>query len=1112
MLLKRKFLFGTTILAGVVAVAAPALAQTTPQTPPSSDPEVTTIEEVLVTGSRIRRDPTTAPTPLIQVDRESLLSTGQSTVIDYLATIPALANSQVPSDTTGNALGALGLSLPNLRSLGAGRTLTLVDGRRHVGSSTGSLAVDVDTIPRLLIENIEIVTGGASSVYGADAVSGVLNFVLRKDFEGLEVDGNYGIINKSGQETTQRLSVLAGANLLDDRLNVYVFGEYEALEDVNAESIGYLQNAWGLVGNDGDPPATGATAVGPVSDGIWDVLLYRDLRQLQILRGGQLTIANGVQPSRLDDPDVPTTAQPCSAAGGPLTADCYNPRPGFTYVFDNTGAARLADFGGKVANSGRFQGTHIGGDGENPALFNRESFFPESEAKRFQIGANFALTPTINLRAEYKYVTEDTYQNGGPAFADIYLTDVFGPGQQVAPVLNARTSSPTAFLTRLDNAFLPTIIRDQMLTNRVQTYGAPTATTPGAPGTTFAAPWARHTAWSRDRTQNNTRELNRFVVSADGTFGDMGFVRDINWDIGYTRGVVDNVNVESSVDGLRYAYAVDAVRDTAGVLGPVNQIVCRIRLLTANGATVFDQNTGTNTLTASNPAVRDCKPYNFFGDGSASQEAEDYVTAFTGVDETNEQDNAIATISATIGDPWGAGPIGVALGAEYRRQETTGTGRTRTVNGRWLLSNIGDDWGDDAKYESKEIFGEIAIPLFRDSWLGTYAELSGSYRYSDYSTTGGDDVYGVNLVYRPIPELAFKTSYNTSTRAPDLNERFGPRVQTFATIADPCDTLAISNLLDRTVANQRIVNCEAAAARVNLAGVFNFTDPTAANAFRPVYSSSVSGALAGNANLVPETSTSFTFSTAYSPRFLPGVNVVLDYYEIEIKDVLATVTGQTSANLCVSGPQLNDIFCDVITRSPVDLPAPNDDRFKITDFLQASFNFAKRTVRGLDFTANYAADLADITPWDAGRINASIRGSWLIEQKQFNNISNPNDFTDQTDGIFFPSVRFTASLAYSPTDRLTATYSVDWQSSQDIVQIRNAITNPDSRQFEYYRTGNFARHDLQVRYGVREDLDLRFGVTNLTDAEPATWLGTAFNSNFDPYGRRFNIGFNWRPY
>ena len=194
---KRTFLLGTSVLAGVLA-ASTAMAQ---EATGSVDTEATQVSEIVVTGSRIRRDPASAPTPLIQVSQEQLVSSGQATVIDYLATIPALSNSQVPSDTTGSGLNDGGLSLANLRSLGSGRTLTLVDGRRHVGSSAGSLAVDVDTIPRLLIQNVEIITGGASSVYGADAVSGVLNFVLKKDFEGLEIDSNYAMINSDGQSS-----------------------------------------------------------------------------------------------------------------------------------------------------------------------------------------------------------------------------------------------------------------------------------------------------------------------------------------------------------------------------------------------------------------------------------------------------------------------------------------------------------------------------------------------------------------------------------------------------------------------------------------------------------------------------------------------------------------------------------------------------------------------------------------------------------------------------------------------------------------------------------------------------------------------------------------------
>ncbi|MEG1028961.1 MAG: TonB-dependent receptor plug domain-containing protein, partial [Brevundimonas sp.] len=214
-----------------IALTAPAFAQSADAAQPVSQSDVATeVGEIVVTGSRIRRDPTNAPTPLIQVQREALLTTGQTTVMDYLATIPALGNSVVPSDTTGTGLNDGGLSLPNLRSLGSNRTLTLVDGRRHVGSSGGSLAVDIDTIPRLLIQNIEIVTGGASSVYGADAVSGVLNFVMRKDFEGLEVDANYGMINQDG-EASKRVSALIGKNFFDDRLNVYAHAEYEQIDE-----------------------------------------------------------------------------------------------------------------------------------------------------------------------------------------------------------------------------------------------------------------------------------------------------------------------------------------------------------------------------------------------------------------------------------------------------------------------------------------------------------------------------------------------------------------------------------------------------------------------------------------------------------------------------------------------------------------------------------------------------------------------------------------------------------------------------------------------------------------------------------------------------------------
>lgn len=296
----RNFLLTSTVLAGALA-ASSAFAQTADQpisTAPAADSQqAAELGEIVVTGSRIRRDATNAPTPLIQVSRDELLSTGQTTVIDYLSTIPALSNSVVPSDTTGSNLGDGGLSLPNLRSLGSNRTLTLVDGRRHVGSSGGSLSVDIDTIPRLLIQNIEIVTGGASSVYGADAVSGVLNFILRKDFEGLEIDANYGQINQDG-EANQRVSALIGKNFFDNRLNVYAHAEYEKVDEVTSMDIDWIRRAPVRIGVDADPTSA-------PFDGRQDAFLFTGVRRLDIPRWGQTTLANVQQPSDLTNPNVP---------------------------------------------------------------------------------------------------------------------------------------------------------------------------------------------------------------------------------------------------------------------------------------------------------------------------------------------------------------------------------------------------------------------------------------------------------------------------------------------------------------------------------------------------------------------------------------------------------------------------------------------------------------------------------------------------------------------------------------------------------------------------------------------------------------------------------------
>jgi len=1138
-LLTSSILFGTvSALAAAFIAPVAAHAQTAQEKPTQLPPVEATsqLEEVVVTGSRLRRDPTNSPTPLIQVTREELLTTGQSTVIDYLATIPALSNSQVPSDTTGTGLNDGGLSLANLRSLGTGRTLTLVDGRRQVGSNGGSLAVDVDTIPRLLIENIEIVTGGASSVYGADAVSGVLNFNLRRDFEGLEIDANYGMINQNG-EANKRISMLAGANLLDDRLNIYAFGEYEALDELRADDLDWVRTSYTLTGVDADPTNP---AIGPASDGIIDARVFSNVRTLQRLRWGVVNLANNQPASALNDPDVPFnlcgTANTAPSAANTTNVNCTAPNPGYSYVFDGT-AARLANFGTRIG-TGLSRVLNIGGDGEPASEYAQYTLFPESTSKRFQAGANFAVTDHITARLEAKYVSEDTFDVGQPTFFDIFINNN-RPASQVSQILGS-----SQFNIRLsDNAFIPANLRSAIENNRIALYTQPTNTSPGAPvvvagvAQTAPAPYARSALRGPDRSQSNTRELTRYVASLEGEFDNLLFVDNVRWDLGYTYGEVDITNRERGVDTERMAFAADAVVDTAGVVrGRPGEIVCRVQLLSASGVPLRSVNPVTGAVI--NPGIQDavrggdlrssatgqkaidsCTPLNVFGAGNQSAEALNYIYAEVGVAERNEQEQAIASIAGELWDFTGAGPIGLALGAEYRREYTEGTGRARETGDRLLFLNTSPDF-PGAQYESEELFAEVSLPLIRDSWLGEYAELSGSYRYFDYTTTGHGDVYGVNLIYRPIRDITFKSSFNTSFRAPNLGENFGPQGQTFANFSstDPCTTANINASANIQFRANRIANCTQLAQAKGL--TFDFAGATGTNTddFNPAYGTGgTAGVDGGNPFLRPETSESFTFSTVLQPRFIPNFTLALDYFDIKIDDVIATVSAQVAADNCVNGPTLNTAACQTIIRNNPSIPfgigAPVGD--PIGGFIQGSINYAKRTTRGLDFIGNYRLDTADLFGRDLGRLDYRLNGTWLLEQKNFNDASNPANFTALDSTIYYPRVRLTSSLTWSPNDIWSVNWTMDWQTSQDNASnLRDyaASGNVDAREPQNIHTGNFARHDFTVRYRVRDDLAMRVGVVNAFDAEQARYLGSTLYSNFDPYGTRFFIGLNYRPY
>lgn len=207
----------TALATPVAAQTAPSVAGSEPGTPAQAE---TGGEEVVVTGTRVIRDGFKAPTPLTVLTKEDIDNTSPTNnIADFVNQMPQLAGSTKPANSRLNiSNGSAGINALNMRNLGEGRVLILVDGRRSVGSTIYGW-VDINTIPQALVDRVEVVTGGASSAYGSDAVSGVVNFVLNKKLEGLRVEGDVGVTSV-GDGFNYSGSISGGTSFADGRGHV----------------------------------------------------------------------------------------------------------------------------------------------------------------------------------------------------------------------------------------------------------------------------------------------------------------------------------------------------------------------------------------------------------------------------------------------------------------------------------------------------------------------------------------------------------------------------------------------------------------------------------------------------------------------------------------------------------------------------------------------------------------------------------------------------------------------------------------------------------------------------------------------------------------------------
>ena len=239
----QRLKFSTQALLLAAASTVPFAAQA--QDAPDQDESAEEGDRIVVIGSRIARDPNIgSPAPVISVTAEELQQAGTSDIVATLRDIPALSTSTSTEDSINGVFSgdiAVGQSVLNLRGLGANRTLVLVNGRRHVAGVAGQQAVDINSIPTALIERVETLTGGASSIYGADAVTGVVNFVLREDFEGLESNIQAGI-SSEGDAFRINGDVTWGTNFADGRGNFTVSGEFSKGDELRFGDRDFSRN------------------------------------------------------------------------------------------------------------------------------------------------------------------------------------------------------------------------------------------------------------------------------------------------------------------------------------------------------------------------------------------------------------------------------------------------------------------------------------------------------------------------------------------------------------------------------------------------------------------------------------------------------------------------------------------------------------------------------------------------------------------------------------------------------------------------------------------------------------------------------------------------------
>ena len=1032
------------------AAATSLLAFGVPGASAQDGDEAAVQETITVTGSRIPTDPNLiSSTPVQSVDENTIKLSGELNLADVVNDIPALVSSLTAENsvTGANAL--------NLRGLGEERTLTLVNGRRHVAGFRGTQAVDIGTIPRALVERVEVTTGGASAVYGADAVTGVVNFVLKDDFEGFQLDAHGGVSGQ-GDAENYAFDMLVGRNFDNDKLNVVL-----ALSLEQDSSITYGDRDWskdnGIAVIQTNPDSLTDPSAPPRA-------VVNDPRFWLTSQEGSIAPGFGNRTINFVDINNNGIADCQESQGGRVgyLAGCWLTNPDGTVRVNQDGTVLNGLWG-------------IGGDGGRVS-FNRDTLYPETDKFVANLNVNYQLDPRFKLFFEGKYVNAKS-----ETFAE---QDTFYDTLAILP----------------DNPFIPAEL--QTVADQVG--------------------YLLLTQDPLDFSDNNpftyTRETIRGVAGFEVEYADNHFLE----------GSVNHGNFRNTQDttGLyldRVFAAIDATTDVNG------NIVCRSDLdpnayyeidYFAGGNGYANGDYFSNRYYSFTPGDGQCQPLNPFGTYSASKAAQDFVTSqLTDVLEVKQTVvSLIATGQFDVLDVVLDGPVGYAAGVEHRRESSSfefdpitlgilpmGTSFTPGVQvsqvDPWLFSYTSIDnsqqFNTGGSYDVTDAFVEVRLPIFVDRPFAKELTLDGAFRRANYSTLGEADTWKVGGLWAPVEDLRFRATFSEAVRAPNISELFDPPLPiTIAATADPCDpgnvNLGTANRLPNCIADLQAAGV-AYDDIVDGSGNYIWTNPLTGR---------FAGTSGGNPDLDVETAETLTVGAVFQPRFVPGLSLSVDYWEVEIEDAISAVGSQDILEGCLDSISYPGVpFCSQFVRRASD--------GGLTDLSSGQINFAALEAQGYDFSASYSFDVGQNT------FGASLVGSYQEKLDNFFNPLNLNETNSDVGEIQIPEVsgnltlswdRGPLSLGFQTTymDRQTVTTIGSDQLADDGVTVEETGLQ---QLLDDFGSGAYFDevyiYDINASYDVSDSVTLYGGVNNIADEEP---YATQTAWPVGPRGRFFFFG------